>query len=208
MRTVLAVALVVAVHAARGQELVPRVSDAPDIAPRATAFGAVVELRNDFGFTPLVGVHFLDGRRASLTVNGGTALALGVSFLPLAGGRLGTRVTAGAKGQLLWASNGSAGFTAFPVELLEFAYAGPLRIGAGGSLLLWPRLRGSGLFEGAGHGFQSAPSAVAEAEWIVSPRTRTGIGARASWTWLSRGGVTVSGPSVGLVLRADLDVTG
>lgn len=207
MRFRIALAVLVAVcDLAVAQDASRTLSITGNDRARASAAGVVVELRSDFGFARLAQIEFTNGRRVSLDSNEGSTLALGASFLPLGGGRLATRATAGVKVQLLRASNGGATFMAFPVELVEVGYAGPLRLGLGGSVLLSPRLRGSGFLESQTRTYRPAPGAVAEAEWIVSPRTRTGIGVRGSWTWLSGDGVSASGPSIGLVLRADFDV--
>ena len=176
--------------------------------PRATRAGIVVELHSDFGFERLVHVQFSNERRASLELNDGLGVSVGASFLPLAEGRLATRATAGFKIARLRASNGAALFTAFPLELMEAAYVGPLRLGAGLSVLLAPHVSGDGIFAPAHTTFGPAPGAAAEAEWIVSPRTRTGIGLRASWTRFAAEGIARGAPAVGLVVRSDFDVAG
>ncbi len=181
---------------------------APATSPaRASASGLVVELRSDFGFERLVEVEYAGGRHSTMHLDDGLAVALGWSFLPLADGRLTTRAAAGFKVDLLRATNGSATFTAVPVELVEAFYVGPLRLGAGASVLLAPRLTTSGFLERRATTFRPAPGAVLDAEWIVAPRARTGIGVRASWHRFesSAGGVR-GAPSVGLVVRADVDV--
>ena len=207
MRVLIVTSLLLALARTAVAELPASPAPAAPAAPRASSVGVVVELRSDLGFNRLVEIQFAEGRRASLDVNDGTTIAVGASFLPLADGRLATRATAGLKLQLLHASNGSALFSAFPLELVELAYAGPLRLGVGGSVLVAPRLRGSGFLEGQTRTFGPGPGLLAEAEWIIAPRWRTGIGLRGSWTWLSGGGVSESGPSIGLVLRADFDVS-
>ncbi len=173
---------------------------------RATDLGFVLELRSDFGFEQLVDVEYTTDRRNQLNLNDGLAIELGASFLPLAGNRLATRVAAGFKIDMLRASNGNALFTAVPLDVVETAYVGPLRLGAGASVLLWPRIRGDGFLGDAGFRFDPAPGAVLEAEWIVAPRSRTGIGLRASWYRFSWNGVTRGAPAIGLVLRADVPV--
>ncbi len=181
------------------------VSGAQDRA-RASAHGLVLELRSDFGLERLVDVAYPSGRTVRMNLNDGLSVALGGSFLPAAGGRLATRVALGVKLDMVRASNGDALFTAVPVDLMEAAYVGPLRVGAGASVLLWPRIRGAGFLEEAGFRFDPAPGAVLDAEWIVAPRIRTGVGVRGSWYRFSWNGVTRWAPSVGLVLRADVPV--
>jgi hypothetical protein len=173
-----------------------------------TRAGIVLELRSDFGLQRFVRVEFTNERRASIDLNDGLGVSAGMSFLPLANGRLGTRATAGFKIARLRASNGAAIFTAFPVELAEIAYLGPLRVGAGLSLLVAPRVSGDGIFAPLRTAFAPAPGAVADAEWIVSRRTRTGIGVRASWNRFAAEGSARGAPAVGLVIRSDFDVAG
>ncbi len=176
--------------------------------PRATRAGIVLELRSDFGFARDLDVEFSNDRRASMELNDGLGISAGASFLPLAKGQLATRATVGVKFASLRAQNGSALFIACPVELMEAAYAGPLRFGAGLSVLLAPRVRGDGIFEHASASFGPAPGAVLDAEWIVSTRTRTGVGIRASWYRFSAQGAARGAPAFGLVLRSDFDVSG
>jgi hypothetical protein len=175
---------------------------------RATSRGISVEFRSDFGFAHLFEVEFTNGRRYSMNLNGGLAGAVGVSFLPLADGRLATRAAVGFKLQTLHASNGNAMFTAIPIEVVEVAYAGPFRLGAGASLLVAPRVKGDGFLEGQSRTFAPAPGGLLEAEWLLVPATRTGIGVRASWNRFSAGSFSSGGPAIGLVLRADFDVSG
>lgn len=171
---------------------------------RASPLGLVIELRSDFGFERLAQVEFTTGRRVSMNLNDGLSAAMGVSFLPLAGGRLATRVTGGYKAQYLRASNGDAYFTGLPLELMEMAYLGPLRLGVGGSVMLEPRLSGKGFLEGESRRYDPAPGAVLDLEWIVSARSRTGIGVRGTWSQFTTGGVTRDGPAIGLIVRTDL----
>ena len=104
----------------------------------------MLELRSDFGFEQLVDVEYTTDRRNQLNLNDGLAIELGASFLPLAGNRLATRVAAGFKIDMLRASNGNALFTAVPLDVVETAYVGPLRLGAGASVLLGRASGGTG----------------------------------------------------------------
>jgi hypothetical protein len=175
---------------------------------RATSAGVVLELRSEFGFERLLRVEFSNDRRISMNANDGLAVSAGLSFLPLVGGRLGTRASIGFKVDRLRADNGSALFTAFPLDVMEALYLGPLRLGAGLSVLLAPRLGGDGILDTARVAFDPAPGVVADVEWLVAPRARTGIGLRGSWYRFAANGEVQAAPAVGLVIRADLDVTG
>ncbi|ACG74257.1 conserved hypothetical protein [Anaeromyxobacter sp. K] len=175
---------------------------------RVAPAGLIVELHSDFGLRRFIALEYTSGRRFGLALQDGISAAVGASVLRLAGGRLSTRVTAGFKLQLVRASNGSATFTAFPVELAESLELGPLRLGAGASVLLAPTLRGRGFLEGARIDFDPAPGAVLDAEWLVSRRSRTGIGLRASWHHYQGGGVRRGAPAIGLVVRSELGTGG
>lgn len=198
---------------------IPHVEEARAPAPRpverrrgasATRAGFVLELRSEFGFEPMLELELANDRRVALNLNDGLGVSAGVSFLPLARGRLATRASAGFKLGRLRASNGKALFTAFPVDLMEAAYLGPLRLGVGVSVLLAPRVRGEGILEHASRAFDPAPGAIADVEWLVSSRTRTGIGLRASWYRFASKSTPASPssredvPSLGLIVRSDL----
>ena len=171
---------------------------------RASPLGLVIELRSDFGLEKLNEIEFTTGRRVGMRLNEGISGALGVSFLPLAGGRLSTRLTGGYKFQYLRASNGDAWFTGIPLELAEMVYVGPVRLSVGGSLLLEPQLRGNGFLQDQTRRYDPSPGAVAELEWLVSARSRTGIGVRGTWSRFTADGVTRDGPAIGVVVRTDL----
>jgi hypothetical protein len=180
----------------------------PAESPRATPLGLVLEFRSDFGFERLLEFEFTNDRQGVLDMNEGLGISAGVSFLPLAGGRFATRASAGVKAARLRADNGKALFTAFPVELMQVAYLGPLRLGAGAAVLIAPRVRGDGDLENVRIEFDPAPGAVVDVEWIVSARTRTGIGVRGSWHRFASSGTVREAPAVGLVIRADFDLLG
>lgn len=182
-------------------------ADAGPARARTSALGVTLELRSDFGFGRFVEVQVLGSdRRVALDLNDGLGISAGASFLPVAGGRMGTRLTVGVKAARLRVSNGEALFLGFPVDVTETAYVGPLRLGAGVSLLVAPRLSGDGIFEESRVRFAPAPGALAEAEWIVSARTRTGIGVRASWYRFAANGTARGAAALGLLVRADFDL--
>ncbi|HVI94343.1 MAG TPA: hypothetical protein VM753_10075 [Anaeromyxobacter sp.] len=183
----------------------PPAPEAP-LRPAASSWGLVLELRNDFGFDRLIRVTYANGSHDTIRLDDGFAGAIGASFLPLADGRFGTRATVGLKLSFIRGSNGSAWYTMFPVELVEFAYGGPFRLGAGFSLLVAPRLSGTGFLGDKGMSFAPSPGGVAEAEWIFAPQTRTGVGVRVAVHQFSTSGVDRTAASTGLVLRSDFDL--
>lgn len=210
---ILAALLIFAATVASAQEpgAVPPVVPAAEAPQRARASerGLVLELRTDFGLEELLEVRFDDGSTGSINLDDGFAAAVGVSFLPLAEGRFATRASVGLKFTSLQAANGDAFLWSIPLEITENVYAGPFRLAAGPSFLLGTSFSGSDFFENTVYEFGSvAPGVVFEAEWIFAPRSRTGIGMRASWHRFDVNGVSVDGPSLGAVLRADFDLAG
>ena len=187
---------------------VPPPPPAPEepLRPAASSRGLVLELRNDFGFDRLITVTYANGSHDTIRLDDGFAGAIGVSFLPLAGGRFGSRASVGFKLSAIRGSNGSAWYTMIPLDLVEVAYVGPFRFGAGFSLLIAPRLSGTGFLNERDLRFDPAPGALGEAEWIFAPRTRTGVGVRFAVHRFSATGVDRTAASAGLVLRTDFDL--
>jgi hypothetical protein len=154
----------------------PAPASAPQVAESQPPGGAVerrsglrltARLGWDYAFEEFLHVTYDDGSSARLGANGGFALAAGAAFLPLAGGRLETRATAGVKYDVVIGSNGRAFFFGFPLEVLEAWNVRPLRLSAGLSLLLFPRVRGSGLLAGSDLDLRSSLGVVGQAEWVV-----------------------------------------
>jgi hypothetical protein len=125
----------------------------------------------DYAFDDVLEVQYEDGSRRRLGANGGFVLAVGGAFLPLAGGRLETRATIGVKYDLVSGSNGRAIFFGFPLELLEGWNVKPLRFSAGLSLLMSPRVRGSGFLADADLTLRSSLGVVGQAEWVMPFRS-------------------------------------
>lgn len=126
-------------------------------------FGA---LGYDYGFTKTVEARFADGSTQRLAANGGFALALGAGFFRVLEGRLETRATFGVKYDAIRAKNGSVTFLAFPLEVVELWNLAPLRLGAGLSLSLAPRLRGEGLAQGLDVDFEHSLGFLFQAEYV------------------------------------------
>lgn len=182
---------------------------APPTAPPVRPFQLVAWTGLDFGFTTLAEVTYEDGSHQKLTANEGFMLAVGASFLRFLEGRLETQATIGYKRASLSATNGSITFSAWPVELLEAWQAGPVRLAAGLSLQLSPRIDGSGVASALDVGFDPSLGVVAQAAWTWRPgaerRWRLELGARFTWQTLrvsSGQQVTTDANALGIVFGA------
>jgi hypothetical protein len=160
----------------------------------------------DFGFTNLVKVTYSDGTSGSIRANGGPVWAVGATFLKFLDGRLSTRATVGFKYDSLKASNGSVTYTAFPVEVVEQLNEGPVRLGAGLSLSLAPRLGGSGVAASLDTRFDPSVGVLLEARYVFgfggAPGQGLGIGPRFLWQRLrsTSTGAAVDANALGLAI--------
>lgn len=99
----------------------------------------------DIGGPKLIEATLSDGSHPSIRSNGGLFLEAGGDFLPIAGGLLHTRATIGLKFKMINASDGDITYMAFPLDVVEFLNFYPLRLGAGITLQLGPKISGSGV---------------------------------------------------------------
>jgi hypothetical protein len=137
----------------------------------------------DFGSKKLIEAELDDGSTRSLKANQGVNGSVGAAFLKLDGGRFATQATIGVEYSAITASNGTVRWLAFPLEVMEFAYLDPIRLGAGLSILLSPNVKGDGFFEGIDADFKPSAGLALQADWVfrfkASPRAgRMTIGAR------------------------------
>ena len=128
----------------------------------------VGQLGLDLGFEKLIGATMDDGSTSSLKANQGVNGSVGLAFLKLDGGRFATQATIGVEYSTISASNGSARWLAYPLEVMELAYLDPLRFGAGFSYLLSPSVKGDGFFDSIGTvPFKNSLGIVLEADWVL-----------------------------------------
>jgi hypothetical protein len=120
----------------------------------------------DFGSTKLISVIMSDGSERSLKANQGVNGSLGIAFLKLGGGKFVTQATLGLEYSAVTASNGSIRWLAFPLEVMEFAYLDPVRLGAGISYLLAPSVKGEDFLDAYDVDFKSSPGLVLQADWV------------------------------------------
>jgi hypothetical protein len=178
----------------------------PARTPPSRPVDLYLALGYDFGFTTLVDVTYSDGSTGSLKANGGLVLAAGATFLKLLDGRVSTRASVGLKYDSLKASNGSVSYLAFPIEVVEQFRAGPVRLGAGLSLSLAPRLSGSGAATSLDARLDPSAGVLLEAMYVFglggAPGKGLGIGLRFLWQRLrsTDTGDTVGASALGLVI--------
>jgi len=112
----------------------------------------------------------------------------------------------GFKYDSLKASNGSVSYRAFPIEVVEQFSAGPVRLGAGLSLSLAPRLSGSGAAASLDASLDPSAGLLLEARYVFASAARPGAawgsGPRLLWQRLrsTDTGATVDASALGLVL--------
>lgn len=159
----------------------------------------------DYGFNELLEVQFEDGSTKSLRLNGGFTIAIGAAFLPLQGGRFETRGTVGVKYDWLSAENGRVTYLAFPIEILESLHVGPVRLSAGLSFLLGPRVKGEEFLADVDLDLRNSLGLVGQAEWVFpfqAGRSSLSAGIRLTWQKLEleSGGTAEDASALGGVL--------
>jgi hypothetical protein len=133
----------------------------------------------DHQFNAVATVTFSDGSTSSL----GDALVglnAGATHPLTSDGQFEIQAVAGFLVSRINASNGSAIFWDFPVEITAHANAGRFRLGAGPALHISPLLRGDGFASGTNVTFGTTVGAVVRAECRLSDYWNFGL----NYTWL------------------------
>ena len=161
-------------------------------APVRTRFVGNVEL--DHQFNPIATVTYADGSTSTLGdalfgLNAGAAHPL------TSDGRFEIQGLVGVSLGRINASNGSATFWDFPVEITAHWNAGPVRVGAGPALHIAPMLRGSGFAAGGDVNFDTTVGAVVRVEYQFN--RKFGLGLHGSWLRLSANGVSEDASRIG-----------
>lgn len=159
----------------------------------------------DYGFEDLLKVGYEGGGTDRIGANGGFVLAAGAAVVPRPGGALDLRATAGVKYDTVSGSNGSAYFLAFPLELTAGVTLKPLRLSAGPSLLLGPRLKGERVLAQASVDLRTSLGLVGQLELVLPLRGAGGAftaGVRYTWQKLqaSSGGNAIDASALGLLV--------
>ncbi len=166
----------------------------------------VLQMGADFGFETLLEVRMSDGSSRSIKANQGINGSIGAAFFPLDGGRFATQATIGIEYSGIQAANGSARWLAFPLDVIEFAYADPFRFGLGFSYLLAPSLAGDGVLSEFNVDLKNSLGIVFEGDCVWrrggAGATRYSFGVRYVWQKLEaeRGGPAVGANAIGIVL--------
>jgi hypothetical protein len=154
----------------------------------------VGNLEVDHQFNAVATVTFTDGSTSSLGdalvgVNAGLAHPLtpdGMFEVQTVLGFLVSRINA---------SNGSAIFWDFPLEVTGHVNVGPFRFGAGPALHISPMLRGDGFASGSNVTFATTVGGVVRAEYRLSQHW--GVGFNYSWLRLSASGQSGDASRIG-----------
>jgi hypothetical protein len=163
----------------------------------------------DLGGATLVRQPLSDGSTPSISARQGFDASLGVAFLKVLDGRLATQATIGIQGWSIDASDGSVQWLAFPLDVMEFVYVDPFRLGAGLSYLMNPHSWGTGVVKGrpeVTRNFNSSLGLALEADWVSTRvgarRARATFGARYTWQKLQdrSGGPLIDASSVAFLL--------
>jgi hypothetical protein len=171
-------------------------------SPRYVRFVATVGY--DYGFEDLLKVGYKGGGTDRLGSNGGSVLAVGAAVPLRSDGAVDLRATAGIKYDLVYGSNGSAHFIAFPLDLMLGVTLKRVRLAGGPSLLLGPRVRGAGFLADANLDLRNSLGLVGQLELVLPFRAADGafaVGARYTWQKLqaSTGGNAIDASAVGLM---------
>jgi hypothetical protein len=165
-----------------------------------TRFVASFEL--DHQFNAIATITYADGTTASL----GDALFglnAGAAFPLTSDGRFELQGLIGIQLGRVNASNGSANFWDFPLEITAHVNAGHFRIGAGPALHISPLLRGDGFASGSDTNFDTTVGVVGRVEYqfnrsSASGCTAPGCGSRPT---APRRTPAASGPSSAFISR-------
>jgi hypothetical protein len=142
-----------------------------------------------------------------MDANQGFDASVGIAFLKLFDGVLATQATIGWEGWWINASNGTIEWRAFPLDVMEYAYLGPLRVGSGISYLISPKISGSGVASDIDVAFKNSLGFAVGADWVLrfsnsARRSRMTLGGRYVWQDLQPkgGGRSVSANSFAILL--------
>lgn len=168
--------------------------------PAFAEFKGVAHFGYEFGGENILEtdlVYIQDGSRPSIKAGNGLVLAGGVAynFTP----DLAVQTTLGFKYQAAKkASNGSADFTRFPVEALALYTVEKIRLGAGITHHLSPKLTGTGLMSDYDQAFEDATGVVFQADYVTESGLMFGI-RRTDLTYTTKDtGYDVDGSSFGI----------
>jgi hypothetical protein len=145
-------------------------------------------------FNPVATVTYTDGSRSSIG-DAMVGLNAGVAYPLTSDGKFEVQGLAGFLLSRLNATNGSAIFWDFPIELTAHVNVDHFRLGAGPALHIAPMLRGSGFASGADVNFATTVGLVVRAEYRLNEKL--GLGLHANWLNLSANGRSADASRLG-----------
>lgn len=140
----------------------------------AAEIGPMFKVGYDTGGETLVTVTFTNGERSSIKANQGFYFGGGVSILNDAK-TVETEVSLSWKFQSITASNGDVTWTRFPLDALVFYRLPRVRVGAGLTYHMSPKLDGSGVAGGLNTEVKDAAGGVLQADWRITEAMNLGL---------------------------------
>ncbi len=128
----------------------------------------------DFGGDTLVTVFFADGSSDNIDTNEGLYFGGGVSAVNDAG-TLEIEATLSYKFSFITAENGDVDWTRLPLDLMAFHRFQKIRVGAGITYHLNPKLTGTGVIGGLNIAFKDALGFVLAADYRLSDKGYLGL---------------------------------
>lgn len=198
-----------AVLAALALAAAPCRAEGPAGASEPPTYRVVLASGYDLGLTRGSWVVLSDGRRQYLASNGGLTVAAGVA-VPMGASGLEVRGTIGWKRQVAGTRRDGLSYQAYPLEVLA---AWPvrtwLRLGAGLSLALAPRISGAGQSAYLSGDLSPAVGLVGQAELLSTELPggrRSALGLRFLWQTLRRENAAAAqgASAIGLVAGVSL----
>lgn len=141
------------------------------IAPAYADFKPLVTFGYDFGGEKLVHVEYTDGDTADIKTNQGFRFGAGTVYVNEAG-NFETELSVSYKVDRANGSNGHVAMSRFPVDWLAFYRAKQVRIGAGLTYHLSPKLTGSGVAENIEAKFKNALGLIVQADFIGTKKSQ------------------------------------
>jgi hypothetical protein len=175
------------------------------VSSPAQAASVFLEGGLHFGGDTIATLVFVDG--STETINAGELLSGSIGLIGDINEDMELRSSIGIKMDLIFASNGDADFTRFPLEFMLFTKGESVSIGLGLSYHLDPTFTASGSFIGgtASINFDDALGLVAEADYMLGSENQAYLGIKATFidyetTDFGFGTATISGNSLGVVI--------
>jgi len=126
------------------------------------------------GRTQLLQVPIQGSSSTSINTNDGQFIGGGFSYLSDSK-EFEAELSVSYKIKLVTADNGTLEWKSLPVDAMVFWRTEKYRVGVGGTVHVWPTLRGTGAAQGTYIRFKNAPGALAELDYRLSERAQIGL---------------------------------